>query len=62
MLQCNGCTQFINPERGQQLKVGLRRIVRDRHGNEIIAEIQCQDCVNGVPELSDQAAVGASVT
>jgi hypothetical protein len=60
MLQCNGCIRFINPERGPQLKVGLRRTVRDRFGNEIIAEIKCQDCVDkdGVPGLPDQEATG----
>jgi hypothetical protein len=62
MLQCTGCGEPINPERGPQLKVGLRRTVRDRHGNEIIAEILCQDCIDGVSRLPDQEAVGAGAS
>jgi len=54
-LQCQGpCGRMINPERGPQLKIGLRRTVRDRFGNEIITEIKCQDRVDGVPGLPDQ--------
>ncbi len=57
MLQCNDCGAFINPEFGPKKKLGLRRTVSDRNGNEIIADIKCEDCNGGVSELP---AVGAS--
>jgi len=50
-LQCNGCGRPIEPDRmekqvgdGLQLKMGMKRTVLDRFGNEIIAEIRCVDC------------------
>lgn len=66
MLQCNDCGRTVEASRmekqvgdGPQLKIGLRRTVRDRFGNEIIAEIRCQDCVDGrVPGLPDQEGPG----
>ncbi len=57
MLQCNDCSRPIDPEFGPRLKIGLRRTVTDRNGNEIIVEIKCEDCNGGVSELP---AVGAS--
>lgn len=45
MMQCMGkCHRFIDPPRGEQLKIGLLRTVVDRFGNKIIAEIKCQEC------------------
>jgi len=51
-LQCNGCARAIEPDRmekqvgdGLQLKMGMKRTVLDRFGNEIIAEIRCVDCM-----------------
>ncbi len=59
MLQCDGCYAFINPEAGPKKKLGLLRTVTDSFGNEIIAEIKCEDCNNGVSDLSDPTAVRA---
>lgn len=48
MLQCQGpCNRFINPERGPQLPIGHKKVITDKYGNEIIAEIRCQDCEDG---------------
>lgn len=49
MLQCSGCGGAIDPEHGPKKKIGHRRTVRDRHGNEIVAEVKCQDCIDGGP-------------
>lgn len=59
MLQCNGCGALINPEHGPRKKLGLRRTVTDRFGNEIIIEIKCEDCNGGVSELPTVGAGAA---
>jgi hypothetical protein len=49
MLQCSGCGAAIDPESGPRKPLGQRRTVRDRHGNEIIVEVTCQDCTDPAP-------------
>jgi len=45
---------------GPQLPIGYKKVIHDRFGNEIIAEIKCQDCVDGrVPGVPDQEGPGA---
>jgi len=46
-----------------QLPVGYKKVIHDRFGNEIIADIRCQDCederVRGLP---DQEGAGTGAT